>query len=284
MHISRRTCSPGRQVFEVIVLLSAGLPSCSAQTNIASSSASPSPTSLQTTTIQPPISANSNPPSASSSTPATQDTVSDHVFNYYFLIIAAAGIVLVLGVMYLRSRKRQKAAINRSRSQRALARDMESFRARFGMGRTGGALYGTHTGRSDPEEGLDERGEAPPPYVPGSKPPSIRTADGLEELDGRPLGEGEAGEPVELQNLSVTLPSKPPDYNQHLVTETDALGYSNEYRSTPEIITEHIARPSTATRHGTSGAVGSSFDGQALVTRPAMAVIASERFSVQGGS
>lgn len=75
------------------------------------------------------------------------------------------------------------------------------------MGRAG--AYNNTTNDTDVEDGLNERGEAPPPYVPGSKPPSI----GSEELR-RPSTSASShlhSEPVELTNLS----PKPPGYNEH---------------------------------------------------------------------
>jgi len=100
----------------------------------------------------------------------------------------------------------------RSNSQRALARDVEGFRTRL-RGRTGlGWNNGpTQRNRSDLEEGLDERGEAPPPYVPGTKPPSLRSVD-----VGRPSTSSEhrVGEAVELRAMSGDV-EHPPDYHDH---------------------------------------------------------------------
>ena len=104
----------------------------------------------------------------------------------------------------------------RSNSQRALARDIEGF-GRFGrtMGRTGLGWppSTTQRNRSDIEEGLDERGEAPPPYVPGSKPPSLRSV----ERERRPSSSSEhsVGEAVELQPMNGEV-EHPPGYNEHL--------------------------------------------------------------------
>jgi len=67
------------------------------------------------------------------------------------------------------------------------------------------------------EEGLDERGEAPPPYVPGSKPPSIRSADGVPAAQNAAHVEGEG---VELGDMSRILAPQPPDYNENV--EADA--------------------------------------------------------------
>ena len=88
----------------------------------------------------------------------------------------------------------------RSQSQRALARDVEGWRTRF---RAGLGNNGTRGGRT--EEGLDERGEAPPPYAPGSKPPSIRSHE-------RRTPDRGPAEDVELRSVSAM--NKPPGYHE----------------------------------------------------------------------
>jgi hypothetical protein len=87
----------------------------------------------------------------------------------------------------------------RSQSQRALARDVEGWRTRFRVG-----LGGDIDERGF--EGLDERGEAPPPYAPGSKPPSIRTH--RDSMDN-----GNGGQAVELRRLSEDV-NRPPGYHE----------------------------------------------------------------------
>jgi hypothetical protein len=98
----------------------------------------------------------------------------------------------------------------RSNSQRALARDVEGFRTRL-RGRTGLGWNNepTQRNRSDLEGGLDERGEAPPPYVPGTKPPSLRSMDGM----GRPSTSSErrVGGAVELRPMGGDA-EHPPGY------------------------------------------------------------------------
>lgn len=56
---------------------------------------------------------------------------------------------------------------------------------------------------------MDERGEAPPPYAPGSKPPSIRTED-----ERRSTNAGNRGDGVELRRMSGEAPSHPPGYHE----------------------------------------------------------------------
>lgn len=92
----------------------------------------------------------------------------------------------------------------RSNGQRALAQDVEGWRSRLRAGR---AMRSSPT--SYPDEGLNERGEAPPPYVPGSKPPSIGAS--VERRSS--LGSRHSMEDVELGDLSRNHPA-PPGYDQ----------------------------------------------------------------------
>lgn len=137
----------------------------------------PSTSLAQLTSIPPESESTSTPSIAPTPEPSAGSSPDNHnsgnrPFNYYFLIVAVVGLVFCIGILWFTKRRKQKAALMRFQGQRALARDVEGWRGRFGVGRAGG------TSRSIRQEGLDERGEAPPPYVPGSKPPSIRTTDG----------------------------------------------------------------------------------------------------------
>jgi len=78
----------------------------------------------------------------------------------------------------------------------------------------------TQRNRSDVEEGLDERGEAPPPYVPGTKPPSLRSMD--RERRSSASSQRIVGEVVELRPLSGEV-GHPPGYDeQHPAPTRDA--------------------------------------------------------------
>ncbi len=81
-------------------------------------------------------------------------------------------------------RRRQRQAHNRSGGQTALARDLET--------RPGG---GRQIGR---EEGLDERGEAPPPYVPKELEAAVLRGEAV-ELDG---GSREEMKPPDYQEIA----------------------------------------------------------------------------------
>jgi hypothetical protein len=152
--------------------------------------------------------------------PKGATTEESHAFNYYFLIIAGFVIVISFCVLYIGRQKRRKAALVQTRGQRALARDVEGWRSRFGVGRTGigrtgigrAGAYNSNIHDINAEDGLNERGEAPPPYVPGSKPPSINS----EDLQ-RPSTAASShlhGESVELTNMEPN--SNPPGYNERL--------------------------------------------------------------------
>jgi hypothetical protein len=140
-------------------------------------------------------------------------------------------VLFCICILYVGRRKKQKAALLRSQSQRALATDVAGFRARFGNrpGRTNGGSYGGGRPRLGRVEGLDERGEAPPPYVPGAKPPSIGSAEGL------PTATGPSADGVELEEMNISQSvHQPPLYDQRVeesglsVRGSDAEETANE--------------------------------------------------------
>ncbi|KAI9881619.1 MAG: hypothetical protein M1830_000183 [Pleopsidium flavum] len=160
--------------------------------NLTSTSTTPSSTTTTTTT---------NP----NSTP--DDLPSNSIVNYYFLLIALS-IIIILAVLWsIHRRKKKNSARSRNSGHNALERDLEGWMGtrRWGTGgwRGGGGPRG--------EEGLDERGEAPPPYVPPEPRP---THDGLvgvdERVDG---GHSTAGLSIPLRTLSRDE-RKPPDYRE----------------------------------------------------------------------
>jgi hypothetical protein len=125
--------------------------------------------------------------------------------------VAVAAILLCICIFWIGRRKKRKAALLRYHGQHALARDVEGWRNRFGVGRAGGSSNTLHgNGRV---EGLNERGEAPPPYVPGSKPPSIRSGDGRRPSSSS----GHTGmQDVELRNIGRNGNGVgPPGYHEH---------------------------------------------------------------------
>ena len=85
-------------------------------------------------------------------------------FNYYFLLLAVLVLLVLLFLFFIhRWRKRQSERL-RQNGQHALARDLEGWqnthRLMHGRYRADGAVL------VQQDEGLDEHGEAPPPYQP----------------------------------------------------------------------------------------------------------------------
>lgn len=125
---------------------------------------------------------NQNPSDSSSE---VEDT-SSHIYNYYFVIVAVFVVILFFILLYITRRRVRKAELQRNNGRSALARDVQAFtdfRTRFGPRRGGSGLMGmtmaTMGGHRERQEGLDDRGEAPPAYVEGDKPPSLRSEDGI---------------------------------------------------------------------------------------------------------
>ncbi|KAI4125569.1 MAG: hypothetical protein LQ338_004173 [Usnochroma carphineum] len=155
----------------------------------------PSPTAAQYT----------GHPSTDRGSPSDDETSQNGILNYYFLLLAL--LIIVVGIIYLffMKRQRQKLADRRRNGQRALARDLE----RWG----GGGPWSPprfRMPRSSPrqprrEEGLDESGEAPPPYVPKEPEPAYTAGA---QRDG--LG---SGHDIPLQDMERS-DQKPPDYDE----------------------------------------------------------------------
>ncbi|RDL39078.1 uncharacterized protein BP5553_03418 [Venustampulla echinocandica] len=203
------------------------------------------------------------PPSIPPGDPSITDEGA-HVFNYYFLIALVAAVFFGVFLLYAGRRKKRKAALLQSHSRQALAQDVAGFRTRLGRARnhngSGFRLRGGGNGHMEEGslEGLDERGMAPPPYVPTSKRSSLR---GGGDTGGEGSGasrEIREGEGVELRTLS-------PERDQNRMS--DPPGYDEHAGSRVEN-SAHIPRPSTAVlasdRYGSTGRLlnsdGRSFD------------------------
>ncbi|EKD16995.1 uncharacterized protein L3040_000474 [Drepanopeziza brunnea f. sp. 'multigermtubi'] len=215
------------------------------------------PTTFQTSVSYSATNSNSQPSprptqtqlSASNNNDSSNDDdgirgVSRRFSNYTYAIVGVIALVILLLIICIGKRRKQKAATVRLNSRAALARDVEGYRARFGIGRAGmrrAHAGGMRMGVAPPErtEGLNEEGEAPPPYNPGSKPPSVRSTDGVRE--------GGRAREVEMQDIQdVTRPRRgPPGYHE----------------------------PTSAG----SGLDGTATEGDGVVVRPAAAVTAGPR-------
>ncbi|KAL8660296.1 MAG: hypothetical protein Q9202_006673 [Teloschistes flavicans] len=154
------------------------------------------------TALPPPPTGTSIPTSSLDDPPSNTGT-NNNILNYYFLLLAL--LIILIGIAYLvyARRQRTRIALSRRNAQRALARDLE----RWGGGSAGGlnrfrsppTTMTRSSPRSRREEGLDERGEAPPPYLP-KEPEPIYTAV------------GERGEDIPLREMG--RDQKPPDYEE----------------------------------------------------------------------
>lgn len=92
----------------------------------------------------------------------------DNVFNYYFLFLAAFGVLVAIGLWWIHKRRKQRKEQVRLSGQNALARDLDGWvntRRWF----HGAWRHNQTTAFVRREEGLNERGEAPPPYEPKSE-------------------------------------------------------------------------------------------------------------------
>ncbi|KAI9055888.1 hypothetical protein LZ554_000826 [Drepanopeziza brunnea f. sp. 'monogermtubi'] len=210
------------------------------QTSVSSSATNynfqPSPTQTQNQ----PLASNNNDSSNGDGIRGT----SRLSFNYTYAIVGVIALILLLAIIYIGKRRRQKAAIVRLNSRAALARDVEGYRTRFGIGRAAmrrAHAGGMRVGVAPPErtEGLNEEGEAPPPYNPGSKPPSVRSTDGV-----RQGGRVREVEMQDIQDMTRPRPG-PPGYH-----EQTSAG---------------------------SGVNGTATEGDGVVVRPAAAVTAGPR-------
>ncbi|CAI6313702.1 unnamed protein product [Periconia digitata] len=124
--------------------------------------------------------ANSDP----ASDPNSQN---DGVINYYFLFFAVFGVLIAVLLWWFQKRRRQRKEQLRMSGRNALAQDME------GWVNTRRWFHGTWRPNQTAaivrqEEGLNEQGEAPPPYQSNSS--DITVSHHQEAIDGLtiPLG------------------------------------------------------------------------------------------------
>jgi len=127
---------------------------------------------------------------------------SDGLVNYYFVFIALILCIAGLGAFFVWRRRRRAIAQFQNGRQDALAQDLTAWdplrsRRRYWQGRR----YSAEVSR---EEGLNENGEAPPPYMP-------KTAD----EEARMGEDREDGPAVPMQTLArEDAGLKPPDYSE----------------------------------------------------------------------
>ena len=121
-----------------------------------------------------------------------EDNGDKGILNYYFLLLAVFIIIIIIAYWSIARRRRNRLIRLRDNQQSALARDVETWPGRR---RGVGARWRNEGVDTTVEEGLDERGEAPPPYLKEPEPAHLDTREEV-ELHNMPAQEG-----------------KPPDYD-----------------------------------------------------------------------
>lgn len=125
-----------------------------------------------------------------SSLDGSDDSGSD-VLNYFFLLLVVFAIFIAGWCCVLRRRRRKVARVGEN-GRLPVSRDFESWAAAR-------SWVNPPWRRSEPRvEGLDERGEAPPPYLP-ERPAATHAALGTRSTEC----------PIPLQDMH-----KPPDYEE----------------------------------------------------------------------
>ena len=129
------------------------------------------------------------------------DDTNRAVLNYYFLLLVIFIAIIVVAYACVLRRRRRKVARLQGNRQDALTQDLEGW--------NGGRRWGHGRWRSEPRvEGLNERGEAPPPYAP-ERPAATHGEDGGIERE----------RPIPLQDIQ-----KPPDYQESPISPSEGPG------------------------------------------------------------
>lgn len=170
----------------------------------------------------------------------TNNSTSSGLVNYYFVFIALFLVLCFLAVWFW-LRKRAKARHARLHHQeQALSRDLAGSNAgrawTYGESRRNqdagaetaqGFLAMVRRGRRGVDEGLDERGEAPPPYKPrnGEEEAAMATdGAGGRRRSGEVTqsAQEDAGVAIPLRTLArEDVGLKPPDYSEAVAREME---------------------------------------------------------------
>ena len=149
-------------------------------------------------------------PTSTASTNETNKTLihNDSIVNLYFLLLGVFVALLILVYWLLARRRRTRKMMMATRRHDALAADLSRRPGTGAFGRFRGQASG-HESRFDADEGygprdegLDARGEAPPPYL-AKVPPAVIVEgrrDANEDTD------------IELRNIEHGAASEPPSY------------------------------------------------------------------------
>ncbi|KAH3940192.1 hypothetical protein HBI56_215340 [Parastagonospora nodorum] len=142
------------------VAISTSSPGIAVPSTTVSPDASP-PTTL--TTTSPPTSTDPAPPELFPTDPSShvQPVRDASVFNYYFLFLFIFAVIIAILLLWFHRRRQQRKQQLRQNGQHALARDLEGW---AGTRRFMHERQGIRPSAATREEGLNEAGEAPPPY------------------------------------------------------------------------------------------------------------------------
>lgn len=178
-------------------------------------------------TLQTPNSGGSIP--SSSSPDSNSDDLDDQrsgLLNYYFVFLALFVLLLCLGIYFIHKRKRARKQAFRNSGQNALARDLDGW---TGAGRRWMVGHRREESRNTrrEEEGFNEFGEAPPPYIHASKAPGAQES-GVEgsqvQIPLRTLSTREFERPAT---------GKPPEYGEVIGGQTSGTATEGAITSTP---------------------------------------------------
>ncbi|KAE9963728.1 hypothetical protein EG328_011079 [Venturia inaequalis] len=154
-------------------------------------------------------------PNAGNNIPSPDQDDSDDprsgLLNYYFVFLALFICLLIFGFYFIHKRKRARKQAFRNSGENALARDLDGWTGgprRWIVGHRRAESRNTTVGRE--EEGLNEFGEAPPPYIQATK-----IGEGQERADEGP----QAHVQIPLNTLSRheferPVTGKPPGYGE----------------------------------------------------------------------
>ncbi|KAF2276729.1 uncharacterized protein EI97DRAFT_376613 [Westerdykella ornata] len=176
----------------------------------------------------------------------------ESVFNYYFLILAAFGVLVAVGLWWIRRRRLRRKEEMRLSGQDALARDLDGW-VTTRRWLHGAWRYNQTTTFVRREEGLNEHGEAPPPYQPSDEVP-------VTQGDTRSAQAQASGLAIPLRALSrEDLDAmRPPKYEEEEPRERAFHGrfstrrshrtrsgtsYTNTNASTRDFLAEETVRP-----------------------------------------
>jgi len=154
----------------------------------------------------------------SSSNNTSSDNTNGSLINYYFIFFALLICLVAAGLFYGWRKRRTALQRYHSHQHQALARDVNAWdpsqsRRRYWQGRW-------RSGEVSREEGLNEEGEAPPPYMP-KQDERERSEDGnaAEVEHDREEAQSTQEPAIPLQTLSREQAGlKPPDYDTHVRT------------------------------------------------------------------